>query len=157
MPSIIQHTSSRCKPKPTTEANQMQLMDQNATVGGADFDESNMVEVRTTNRRCRTSRNKKAQHPSHQQSNIPVVDVNPNQPQNQTNMQSMDWITTVGVAHLDKSIMVDVRIINRNINTSLMRDYMQYLLDGLLCLCVMGSGVDFVSSEARKTKTNPRG
>ena len=60
------------------------------TVGVAHLDKSSMDMVSKGNKRFRTAKNKKAKDPSQQKSHIPVVDVNPNQPQNQTNIQSMD-------------------------------------------------------------------
>ena len=62
----------------------MQLMDETTTVGVAVFDESSIDMVRKGNNRCSIAKNKKPRDPSQQQSNIPVVDANQYQPQNQT-------------------------------------------------------------------------
>ena len=65
-------------------------MDSITTDGVAHLDKSSIDMVSKGNKRFPTTTNKKPRDPSHQKSCIPVVDVNPNQPQNQTNVQSMD-------------------------------------------------------------------
>ena len=62
-------------------------MDRNATVEVAHLDKSSIDMVSKGNKRFPTTTNKKPRDPSQQKSHTPAVDVNPNQPQNQTKMQ----------------------------------------------------------------------
>ena len=59
-------------------------MDETTTVGVAVFVKSSMDMVSNGSKRSRTAKNKKPKDPSQQKSNIPAVDADPDQPQNQT-------------------------------------------------------------------------